>query len=184
MSHRDLPRTGRGCFSAVLALPVVILGGGLALLVLFGWGERHGAPGGRVEVTSLPVLASARPDPTAVAPTRVEQPVALREEVRAEQPPTERTSTERTPPEVRVPRRTAPPPAAAVSAPTQAEQPPTPVAEPRLARAEAPTTTSPRRLLSPVLPPPPQHTTEAAVPAQPAAVEPTGTESPIPPTTT
>ncbi|WP_189224358.1 hypothetical protein [Saccharothrix coeruleofusca] len=180
MSHRESPRTGRGCFSAVLVLPLVLLGGGVALLVLFGWGERARVPRGEVEVADLPAVVSTRPSPPAVTLTHVEQPVALREVAHVEPPPPP-PPPRWTPARGVVPTRDAPPPVAAVDTPPA--EPPAHLEQRQLVRAETPTTTPSRRLLSPVLPPP--STTEAAeVPLGRAAVEPSGTESPIPPTTT
>ncbi|XVV04590.1 hypothetical protein ACQPW3_04020 [Actinosynnema sp. CA-248983] len=73
MSHRELPRSGRGCVSAVVLLPVVALGGVLALVLTFGTeseppveqGRRTDAPG-RPTLVSLRTTAPVPDDPAAL----------------------------------------------------------------------------------------------------------------------
>lgn len=73
MSHRELPRSGRGCVSAVVLVPLAALGGVLALVLTFGvesedpveQGRRTDAPA-RPTLVSLRTTAPGADDPAAL----------------------------------------------------------------------------------------------------------------------
>ncbi|WP_146174641.1 hypothetical protein [Umezawaea tangerina] len=83
MGHRELPRSGRGCFGLAVALPLAAVGlaGVLALLVLRGEQPGDQAVGQPLQGTSRPTPVSARHPEVAVTPSSV-PPVADEDVVR------------------------------------------------------------------------------------------------------
>ncbi|MEU7524775.1 hypothetical protein AB0A74_03500 [Saccharothrix sp. NPDC042600] len=85
MSHRELPRSGRGCVSAVVLVPLAALGGVLALVLTFGvesedpveQGRRTDAPA-RPTLVSLRTTAPGVDDPAALIGEPPERRTAAR----------------------------------------------------------------------------------------------------------
>ncbi|MEU4744291.1 hypothetical protein AB0G02_28040, partial [Actinosynnema sp. NPDC023658] len=89
VSHREVPRSGRGCVSAVVGLPVVAMGGVAALVLVFGQPEPPSSvPGGvpgatRQTLVSVSVRTSALPVPV---PRVGVEPVVTRSAATAQDP--------------------------------------------------------------------------------------------------
>jgi hypothetical protein len=172
-----MPRSGRGCFGAVVALPLALigLGGVLSLVLLQGEQPGEQASGEVVQATSRPTLVSAHRSEVAVPTSSDTSVEAVPEEVRRE----ERDAVRSGPGSVATP-----PPAAAPAAepstvedrrrgershrrhhPDSAVQPPSATSS----ATAPPTTTAPEA-------------TPTVEPAPTTSVTPDPTPDPVPPT--
>ncbi|QQQ77101.1 hypothetical protein IOD16_00620 [Saccharothrix sp. 6-C] len=76
MSHREVPRSGRGCLAAVVVLPLAAVGGAAVLVLTFG--QPAPPPSAQSPVTAHQTLVSVRTavPPAALSPLVVVHPTS------------------------------------------------------------------------------------------------------------